>query len=191
MRLTALSAVLSACLLFGGCGLVFLPMRQKFPEPVAAVRVVDASTGEDIESAEVTFEVCDHQGDKHLPPRLLDAKAPATKPAQGPQPRQGGSRKELAVSRGREGAFTFEAFEAVVWAQWLFPLSSGNDFWKLHDCEGRIRAAAPGHAPLVFQYAALRPPVPGWSERAGNGRADVDAHGVLWFHLEKRGRGPE
>lgn len=186
MRIPALSAVLSACLLYGGCGAVFVPMRQKFPEPIAGVRVVDAATGQAIESANAVLEVYRHEGDKHLPARLLDAEVPADRAGQGSQ---GMPRRELAASRGDDGAFTFEAYRPFVWVQWFFPFRAAEGYTKYYDLEGRIRATAPGHAPLLFQYAALRPPVPGWSEKAGNGWAKMDSQGTLWFYLERRGPG--
>jgi hypothetical protein len=186
MRPWAILALTSWSLALAGCGVVYVPVVQHFPEPVRAVRVVDDQTGKTIPGAHVDYVVRRHSGWTHEQPVLKDAQGPAADTA--------APVMELKVFRYHDGAFTMDDASRTAWVQNYFPIKRGDGYDYYHDYAARIRATAPDHDPLAVEYAAERPPVPGWSETAGGGKAEFDINGVLWFRLRSpaaAGKNPE
>jgi hypothetical protein len=179
MRAWAIVALAAWSLALGGCGVVYVPVVQHFPEPVRAVRVVDDQTGKTIPGAHVTYEVRHHAGWSHEQPVLKEAQHPVdTQAAEAPT--------MLKVLYYRDGAFVVQETSRTGWVQNYFPLKGSDGYDYYRDYAAWIRASAPAHEPLAVEYAAERPPVAGWSEMAGGGRAEFDINGVLWFHLRSR-----
>ena len=177
-----MASVCALAALCGGCGTVMLPMVQRFPEPIRGVRVVDIETGKIVPTAGVSFELERHRGDTLKTAALRDLPD-----GLGGEPgaSDGEPSERLTGRRETGGLFVFEPARPVVWTRWFFPFRAGDGYTRYYDYDARIRAAAPGYSPLGLQYAGRRPPLMGWSESAGNGRARFDVDGVLWFHLRK------
>jgi len=185
MRSGVLWALVSTCVLSalcGGCGALYLPMVQRFPEPVRGVKVVDAETGKVVPAAGVSFELQRHEGDTLGAAALLDV-PDAT--LMGPPAADSDTHRRLTGRRETDGLFVFEPTRPLVWTRWFFPFRLAEGYTRYYDYDARIRATAPGYNSLALMYAGRRPPVMGWSEAAGNGIARFDVDGVLWFHLRK------
>ena len=183
MRLVAIQLVVLGSILFGGCGVVFVPARQRFPGPVRIVMVLDDETGRPLRSANVAFEVYRHRGWTHDPPLLRDAAIVEGEDAPSLPVR------ELKAKRVGIGSFVFESQAPIAWAQWYYPFKKSKGRTYYRDYKASVRATAPGHWPLVLQYAGARTPPLGWSERAGNVSASLNRRGVLTFRLRKRVKG--
>jgi hypothetical protein len=180
MRAWTILALTACSLGLTGCGVMYVPVQQRFPEPVRAIRVVDDETGRTIAGAHVDYEVLRHAGWSHEQPALKEA------PTAAAETQGAASAGDLKVLRYRDGAFVVEDSSKTAWVQNYFPLKGGEGYDYYHDYTARIRATAPGHEPLVVEYAAERPPLAGWSETAGGGRTEFDVNGVLWFYLRSR-----
>lgn len=180
MRPWAILTLMAWPLTLAGCGVVYVPHVQTFPEPVRAVRVIDEQTGKTLAGAHVDYAVLRHTGWSHDQPALKEAQWASVDTPDGAQV------EELKVLQYRDGAFIMEGSSRTAWVQNYFPLKGGEGYDYYHDYAARIRVTAPGHEPLAVEYAAERPPQPGWSETAGGGRAEFDVNGVLWFRLRTR-----
>ena len=176
------AASFAMAVLCGGCGVLFWPMVQRFPEPIRGVKVVDIETGKVVPTAGVSFELERHSGDTLRAAALRD---PSGATLDGPAAPDREARRRLTGRRDTDGVFVFEPTRPLVWTRWFFPFRLAEGYTRYYDYDARIRATAPGYCPLVLTYAGRRPPLAGWSEAAGNGEARFDVDAILWFQLRK------
>jgi hypothetical protein len=143
-----LCCVLHFC---GGCGLLFVPTIDTYPNPVREVYVRDVFTQMPIPSAKVECFVVpvSHKGPFETRPRSIKASERYDW-----NPTDGGDR--LTVTRVGESRFALASRSMLGWWQCLWPLwswATAGD-WQYHGHATRIVASAPGYAPQMIQYEA-------------------------------------
>ncbi len=127
----------------------------------------------------LTFEVRRHKGWSHEQPALRDI---SFKEA----PKSPDEVARLKVVRYADGAYVFESERYTGWVQFYWPRHKKEAGRYYRDYAAQIRVTAPEHDGLALEYAGERPPLPGWSEAAGGGKAEYDVNGVLWFRLRSQ-----
>jgi hypothetical protein len=186
-----------------GCGLVFVPVVQNFPEPVKKIKVVDRQTGKDIPDATVEIDIYSTGNWIHLPPFFsIWAHIPTSKPAEENTETSTDDKSIASLSghRDSEGYFIFQNRVMLGSMEWFFPLPSplGWTLYRDHYAVLTVKTAEYGYAGLTYSPGFLfekgttcYPGMRNIEKNEKNSRCRLDENGVLWIYLGRLPQGDE
>ena len=136
---------LAMCASLCGCGAVFVPRVQCFPDPVRLIVVNDAETEHPLDSAQVTYWIEPYCN-------WFEQAGPWIASENTDLDRMGDTAELVAVTDQGDGEFTVKWCRKTGWVQWFFPIPSPLGWNLYREHQAVVLAEASGYYPLKISY---------------------------------------